>query len=93
MSGFQKYCYGANNYALHTFVDAFQGHYKDSTESGTCDCQWFAGIYFLSQILLLYIIYGATVKKYCQLYPCWIQLYGHWYADHTFAAVQVFQCQ
>lgn len=31
--------------------------------------------------------------KYCQLYPCWIQLYGHWYADHTFAAVQVFQYQ
>lgn len=24
---------------LHTFVDAFQGCYKDGTESGSCDCR------------------------------------------------------
>ena len=31
MSCFQKRCYG-NSYTLRTFVDAFQGHYKDGTE-------------------------------------------------------------
>ena len=65
MSCFQKYCYGANSYALRTFVDAFQGHYKDGTEPGTCDRRWFAGIYFLGRILVLYIIYGAVKNIVC----------------------------
>ena len=43
---FQRYI-RANNYALRTLVDAFQGNYKDGTEPGTRDCHWFAGIYIL----------------------------------------------
>ena len=35
--------------ALHTFMDTFQGCYKDGT-SGTCDCRYFAGLYFLIRI-------------------------------------------
>ena len=49
-----------DNYALRTFVDAFQGHYKDGTEPGTTDRRWFAGIYFLGRILKLYVIFGAV---------------------------------
>jgi hypothetical protein len=65
MSCFQKYCYGANNCALRTFVDAFQGHYKDGTEPGTRDCRWFAGIYFLGRIMILFAIFGAVKNAVC----------------------------
>ena len=65
MSCFQKCCCGANNYALRTFVDAFQGHYKDGTEPGTRDCRWFAGIYFLGRIMILYVIFGVIKNAVC----------------------------
>ena len=65
MSCFQRYCYGANNYALHTFIDAFQGHYKDGTDSGTRDCRWFAGIYFLGRIMILFAIFGVVKNGVC----------------------------
>ena len=62
---FQKHCHGANNYALCTFVDAFQGHYKDGTEPGTHDCRWFAGVYFLGRIMIIYIMFGAFKNAVC----------------------------
>ena len=65
MSCFQRYCCGANNYALCIFVDAFQGHYKDSTEPGTRDCRWFAGIYFLGRMMIMYVIFGAVKNGVC----------------------------
>ena len=65
MSCFQRYCYGASNYALHIFIDAFQGHYKDGTEPGTHDCRWFAGIYFLGRIMILFAIFGAIKSCVC----------------------------
>ena len=39
--------------------------YKDGTEPGTCDCRWFAGIYFLGRTLVLYIIYGVVRNVIC----------------------------
>ena len=48
-------------YILHTFVDSFQGCYKDGTEPGTRDCRWFSVVYFLCRILLL-AIYSATLN-------------------------------
>ncbi len=36
--------------ALTTFMDAFQGHYKDGT-NGTRDCRYFASMYFVAQLL------------------------------------------
>ena len=42
-------------YILHTFMDTFQGCYKDGTEPGTRDCRWFASIYFVLRFLLLMI--------------------------------------
>ena len=42
-------------YVLHTFVDSFQGCYKDGTEPGTCDFRWFASVLFLVRCLLLLI--------------------------------------
>ena len=38
---------------LHTFVDSFQGCYKDGTEAGTRDCRWFSSFFFIIRITLL----------------------------------------
>ena len=65
MTCFQRYCYGTSNYALRIFIDAFQGHYKDGTEPGTRDCRWFAGIYFLGRIMILFAIFGAEKSCVC----------------------------
>ena len=43
---------------LHTFIDAFQGCYKDGT-NGSRDCRWFAGLYLFTRILIL-ILLGVT---------------------------------
>ena len=37
---------------LMTFIDVFQGHYKDGT-NGTRDLRYFSGIYFIFQLLLV----------------------------------------
>ena len=42
-------------YILHTFMDSFQGCYKDGTEPGTRDCRWFASLFFLSRLFLMCI--------------------------------------
>ena len=47
---------------LHTFIDSFQGCYKDGTEPGTRDCHCFAGLYLLMRILL-YIVLAFTVSS------------------------------
>ena len=62
MSCFQRclsFCH-LNNHILRTFVDAFQGHFKDGTEPGTRDSRWFAAVYFLGHIIVLYIIYAIV---------------------------------
>lgn len=48
--------------ALKTFMDAFLGHFKDGT-NGTHDCRYFAGMYFLLQ-LVCHIIYASTLSGY-----------------------------
>ena len=53
------------NNVMHTFVDAFQGHFKDGTESRTRDCRYFSAIYFLGRIILLFLIFGLTEDMIC----------------------------
>ena len=50
---------------LHTFVDAFQGHYKDGIEPGTRDRRWFASVYFLGRIIILHVVFGITQDVLC----------------------------
>ena len=67
MSFFQK-CLSScrlRNHIVHTFVDAFQGYYKDGTEPGTRDCRWFAAIYFLGRIIIFYMIFGISRNVLC----------------------------
>lgn len=52
-------------HALEVFVGAFQGHYKDGTEPGTRDYRWFAAIYFLGRIIIVYLIFGYSQDIMC----------------------------
>ena len=40
-------------YILHTFMDAFQGSYKNGTQPGTRDCRWFSSVYFICYFLVI----------------------------------------
>ena len=40
---------------LHTFMDSFQGCYKDGTEPGTRDYRWCASVFFIVRYLLFFI--------------------------------------
>ena len=40
---------------LHTFMDSFQGCYKDGTEVGTRDYRWFASTFFIARFLMLVV--------------------------------------
>ena len=44
---------------LHTFMDTFQGHYKNGT-SGTRDLRFFSGLYLLLRV----VVYASTVLSY-----------------------------
>ena len=52
-SFFQKFlnCTPVRRHVLHTFMDSFQGVYKDGTEPGTRDCRWFAAVFFLVRVI------------------------------------------
>ena len=47
-------------YILHTFVDSFQGCYKDGTEPGTRDCRWFSAV-FLAFRSICFFLYAVTL--------------------------------
>jgi len=51
---------GVRWHALHTFINAFQGCYKDGT-SGTRDCRYFAALYLIIRIAL-FIAYAITLN-------------------------------
>ena len=51
-----------SNLTLHTFMDTFQGSFKDGT-NGTRDCRYFAGIYLAAR-LMLYISFGFSIINY-----------------------------
>ena len=42
-------------YILHTFMDSFQGCYKNGTRPGTRDCRWFASAAFIIRFLMFLI--------------------------------------
>ena len=68
MRWFQKFlgCFPCRLYALHTFMDSFQGCYKDGTEPGTRDCRWFASVYLILRVML-FVVYALTLETmaYC----------------------------
>ena len=55
-------CCGLQCFALHVFMDAFQGCYKDGT-GNTRDCRYFSAIFMMVRILLA-VAYAATLNSY-----------------------------
>ena len=61
-----------NSQALRTFVEAFQGCYKDGT-NGTRDCRYFAGLYFILRVIgvllssstVAHAIAGSALLYWC----------------------------
>ena len=47
---------------LHTFMDYFQGYYKDRTDSAH-DCRYFSGLYLLARFVF-YATYGVSFDMY-----------------------------
>ena len=70
--------HGSLRIVLHTFVDAFQGHFKDGTEPGTHDCRWFSAVYFLGRIGIMYAIFFISdyARGYIAAAGLIIMLYG-----------------
>ncbi len=68
-----------NPQALRTFVETFQGCYKDGVTSGTRDCRYFAGLYFVLRIIVV-ILSLANIHLFilCSsvLYWCTALLFG-----------------
>ena len=54
---FQKLC-ELRCHALHTFVDVFQGCYKNRTD-GTYDRRWFSAVYLVTRIAL-FVVFAVT---------------------------------
>ena len=58
-------------HALHIFIDAFQGCYKDGT-NGTRDCRYFAGMYLLVRLILISLFavaYSTGITYYLTAIP------------------------
>lgn len=47
-------------YFLHTFIDSFQGCFKDGTEAGIYDCRWFSAVRLLLRVAC-FIVYAMTL--------------------------------
>ena len=52
---------------LHSFVDSFQGCYKDGTEPGTFDYRWFSVLPLLLR-LIMFIIFTLTLSMMFYVY-------------------------
>ena len=51
-------------HVLHTFMDSFQGCYKDGTEPGTQDCRWFVSFFFIVRCILFIASIFITGSSY-----------------------------
>ena len=60
-------------HVLHTFVDSFQGCYKNGTQAGTRDYRWFASLYFVSRIVY-FILYSISDKIVFSCFGMMIQI-------------------
>ena len=52
---------GCRFFALHAFMDVFQGCYKCGTGTSTWDCRYFSAVYLLLRIAL-FIVYSQTLS-------------------------------
>ena len=74
-----------NSHALRTFVETFQGCYKDGT-NGTRDCRYFAGLYFILRIIA--VILFSTAVPYIAIA---VSALLYWCTALLFALVQPYK--
>ena len=74
-------------YVLHTFMDSFQGCYKDGTEPGTRDYRWCASVFFIVRYLL-YVLHRHFDIQLHLLSDCYNGLSIHRIAIYSPAALQ-----
>ena len=55
-------CRPRQSVVLHTFMDSFQGCYKDGT-NGSRDYRWYSALYLCTQILVL-VVLAATASEF-----------------------------
>ncbi len=80
-------------YVLHTFMDTFQGCYKDGTEPGTRDYRWFASVFFILRFLLFivgiftlgssYMVFAPFVLVLTTLFLVQFQPHKENFRNHT----------
>ena len=75
-----------NSQALRTFVEIFQGCYKDGT-NGTRDCRYFAGLYFIIRITAVILNSGYFLFYFNS------SAYLYWSTALLFALVQPYKKQ
>ena len=51
-------------HTLHTFMDIFQGCYKNGTDPGTRDCRWFSAMYYIFRIIC-FVAYAFVRNILC----------------------------
>ena len=80
-----------NTQVLRTFVETFQGCYKDGT-NGTRDCRYFAGVYFVLRIIAVMISFttvSSAIIGSALLYWCTAVLFAlvQPYKNHLYNVV------
>ena len=56
-------CCRLRSQPLHTFMDAFQGHYKDGT-NGTQNCRWFSALYLIVRLGFLIAFSAVNTTEF-----------------------------
>ena len=87
MRSFQRclgYCTRIRWHFLHTFVDAFQGGYKNGT-NGTRDYRYFAGLYLFFRIVMLSAFIPCSVYMWIVrvLFPSVVSLLFAYFNPYT----------
>ena len=75
-----------NSQALRTFVETFQGCYKDGT-NGTRDCRYFAGLYFLIRIINIVVLLSSSTVLHAIIASALL----YWCTAVLFALVQPYK--
>ena len=95
---FQRFLnsYCLRSQALYTFMDAFQGCYKDGT-NGTRDCRYFAAIYLIARVAayvsLVYTFAANTSALICLLVILMLLLsLFHPYKEWLYNQLDIFFC-
>jgi len=82
--------------ALLTFVDSFQGCYKNGTESNSKDCRWYSTIILTSRFVLLLIyalslnyrfyFYSVILFTFLAMLTIWIDPFKSHFSHYSFTS-------